>query len=60
MTTDAVLGTVVQWMRSALENEAGPEPEPELLRMVLVVVGVPTRQIAAVLSRVTADRATTT
>jgi AcrR family transcriptional regulator len=60
VTTDAVLGTVVQWMRSALEDEAGPEPEPELLRMVLVLVGVPTRQIAAVLTRVTSDRATAT
>ncbi|MEO5900171.1 MAG: TetR/AcrR family transcriptional regulator [Ilumatobacteraceae bacterium] len=56
LTTDAVLGTVVQWMRSALTDEAGPEPEREHLRMILVIVGLPQREIDPVLDRVTAPR----
>jgi AcrR family transcriptional regulator len=59
VTTDAVLGTVVQWMRSALEGEAGPEPEPELLRMVLLVVGLPEGEVAAVLEGVSTRRVPT-
>jgi AcrR family transcriptional regulator len=55
-TTDAVVGTVVQWMRSALSGEAGSEPERELLRMILVVVGVPLAEIDPVLDRVLAPR----
>ena len=56
VTTDAVLGTVVQWMRSALADEAGPEPEREYLRMILIVVGLPEIEIEPVLDRATTRR----
>jgi AcrR family transcriptional regulator len=56
LTTDAVLGAVVQWMRSALEGEAGPEPEIEHLRMILLVVGLPETDVAAVLDGVSVRR----
>lgn len=40
-TADALLGAVVQWMRSRLAGEHGDEPEEELLAIALDIVGLP-------------------
>lgn len=52
LTTDATLGTVSQWMRSRLENEAGAETEREHLTMILALVGLPAEDIDPVVDRV--------
>jgi AcrR family transcriptional regulator len=41
VTTDALLGAVVQWMRTRLAGEAGPDDVPEQLRAALRIAGLP-------------------
>ena len=52
-TTDALLGAVLQWMRARLHDEAGPEPDHELVRLALTLVGLPHAEIARVLATTT-------
>jgi AcrR family transcriptional regulator len=52
VTTDALLGAVVQWMRSRLADEAGPAEEPEQLRAALQIAGLAEGDIDDVLRRV--------
>lgn len=48
-TADALLGAALQWMRARLHGEAGPEPDDELLRLALALVGLPAGEVDAVL-----------
>jgi AcrR family transcriptional regulator len=52
-TADALLGTVLQWMRARLHDEAGPEPDEELLRLALTLVGLPEADAPGVLAATT-------
>lgn len=58
-TADALLGAVVQWMRSRLAGEHDDEPEAELLAIALDIVGLPATDVDAVIELArTHDRAT--
>ncbi len=52
-TADALLGAVLQWMLARLHDEAGAEPDHELVRLALTLVGLPHVDIADVLATTT-------
>ena len=52
VTTDALLGAAVQWMRSRLADEAGLDEEPEQLRAALRIAGLAEADLDEVLARV--------
>lgn len=51
VTTDALLGAVLQWMRSRLAGDAGPDQQPDQLRAALGIAGLPDADADAVLRR---------
>jgi AcrR family transcriptional regulator len=46
VTADALLGAVVQWMRTRLAGDSSSEQQPDQLRLALHIVGVPADEIA--------------
>jgi hypothetical protein len=53
VTTDALLGAVLQWMRSRLAGDAGPDQESAQLRAALGIAGLPDADVDEVLRRAT-------
>lgn len=51
VTADAVLGAVVQWMRSRLAGEAESDSDRDHHRLILAIVGVPGDEVDAVIER---------
>jgi len=45
VVTDALLGAVVQWMRTSLAGESAADQRPARLRMALHIVGLPDDEI---------------
>ena len=57
VTADALLGAVVQWMRTRLEEGTSAEQQPVQLRLALHLVGVPADEIEPLIDRLPASRA---
>ena len=57
VTADALLGAVVQWMRTRLAGDSSSEQQPEQLRLALHIVGVPADEIAPLIDGLPAPHA---